>query len=283
MIANRCEDQLFQTLPPHRWIVGVHGTITPLANSVVKDASVVRVAYECGLDSTRAVSVLFRIPKPVQCLCTLIFEVRRRHLFLNRENSRSFCFDHSFDLFRCHCHFNLTQHFGNQGKVPIIHQHSPGEHRFPDAHLILKNECEGGEPMNDEDDEIKRMPIKDLVSEDGAHELATSPEMAPYLRLIKAGMQDHDTAPHLEAIRQLPLEKRYVWRVASALKWAFADFDDVNVNVDRETLSEEDLKKLVELLRFRPIQMCMFLKALLGTEMMEMLIEQGVALAKREE
>jgi len=133
------------------------------------------------------------------------------------------------------------------------------------------------------EDEPQYMPIKDLVSEDGAHELATSPEMQPYLRLIKAGMQDHDITPHVEEIRQLPLEKRYVWRVASALKWAFADFDDVNVNVDRETLSEEDLKKLVELLRFRPIQMCMFLKALLGTESMEMLIEQGLTLAKRDD
>jgi hypothetical protein len=38
----------------------------------------------------------------------------------------------------------------------------------------------------------------------------------------------------LEVVRQLPLEKRYVWRVASALKWGFADFDNVNVNADRK-------------------------------------------------
>ena len=127
----------------------------------------------------------------------------------------------------------------------------------------------------------KPIPLKNLISEDGAHELATSPDMQPYLRLMKAGLQDHDTEPHVREIAQLPLEKRYVWRVASALKWAFADFDDVNVAVDRETLSAEDLGKVVELLKLRPIQFCLFLKALVGAENMERLVNQGIAHAKQ--
>jgi hypothetical protein len=131
------------------------------------------------------------------------------------------------------------------------------------------------------DKKPKSIPLKDLVSEDGAHELATSPDMQPYLRLMKAGLQDHDTAPIVEEIAQLPLERRYVWRVASALKWAFADFDDVNVAVDRETLSGEDLGKVVELLKLRPIQFCLFLKALVGTENMERLVNQAIARAKQ--
>lgn len=85
----------------------------------------------------------------------------------------------------------------------------------------------------------------------------------------------------MREIAQLPLEKRYVWRVASALKWAFADFDDVNVAVDRETLSAEDLGKVVELLKLRPIQFCLFLKALVGAENMERLVNQGIAHAKQ--
>ena len=133
------------------------------------------------------------------------------------------------------------------------------------------------------DKKPKSIPHKDLFSEDGAHELATSPDMQPYLRLIKAGMQDHDPTPHIEEIAAIPLEKRYVWRVASALKWAFADLETVSVNVDRETLSEPDLKKLIELLRLRPIQFCMFLKALVGTEGMERMMKDGIAAAKREE
>ena len=131
------------------------------------------------------------------------------------------------------------------------------------------------------DKKPKAIPIEDLVSEDRAHELATSPDMQPYLRLIKAGMQDRDTAPHMEEIAALPLEKRYVWRVGSALKWAFVDLETVSVDVDRETLSEVDLKKLVELLRLRPIQFCIFLKALLGEEAMERLMKDGIEGAKR--
>ena len=127
------------------------------------------------------------------------------------------------------------------------------------------------------------IPIKDLISEDGAHELATSETMQPYLRLLKAGLQNKDTTPHVEEIAQLPLEKRYIWRIASALKWGFADFDSMYVPVDRETLSGEDLRKVLDLLRLRPMQLCMFLKALLGEEAMERLMREAIAAAKREE
>jgi len=106
--------------------------------------------------------------------------------------------------------------------------------------------------------------------------------MQPYLRLIEAGLQDHDTTPHLEKIAALPLEKRYVWRVASALKWAFADLESVSVEVDRRTLSPEDLRKLAELLRLRPAQFCIFFKTLFGTEAMERLMLDGIEAGKRE-
>ena len=129
---------------------------------------------------------------------------------------------------------------------------------------------------------ITRVPIKAIVSEDGAHELATSPDMRPYLRLITAGLQGKNTTPHFEEIAALPLEKRYIWRVASALKWAFADLETVSVAVDLETLSPEDLGKVVELLRLRPMQLCMFLKALLGTEVMERVMAEAIAAAKKE-
>jgi hypothetical protein len=100
----------------------------------------------------------------------------------------------------------------------------------------------------------KEMPLKDLRQEDGASELASSPDMEPYLEYIMAAMQGADVQPHLEALSNLPLEKRYVWRVASALKWGFADFDDVTVAADRDTLNPEDFAKVVDLLKFRPIQ-----------------------------
>jgi hypothetical protein len=151
---------------------------------------------------------------------------------------------------------------------------------------ILREEWEATPTLrgvNDEQQEAQSIPIKDLVSEDGAHELATSPDMQPYLRLIKAGMQDHDITPNVEEIAALPLEKRYIWRVASALKWAFADLEDVSVNVDRQTLSSEDLRKVVELLRLRPMQLGIFLKTLLGEEVMERMMAEAITVAKRED
>src|SRR5579872_652824 len=85
------------------------------------------------------------------------------------------------------------------------------------------------------DENIERIPINQLHQETGAHELATSPDMEPYLEFAMAIMQDADPKAELEAIRHLPLEKRYIWRVASALKWGFADFDDLGVEADRRT------------------------------------------------
>ena len=84
------------------------------------------------------------------------------------------------------------------------------------------------------DDEIRQVPLSELKSEEGAHDLATSPNMEPYLRLAMAELQAADLGPELETIRRLPLEKRYIWRVASALRWAFADFDSQNVATDIE-------------------------------------------------
>lgn len=89
----------------------------------------------------------------------------------------------------------------------------------------------------------KPIPIKDLRQEEGAQELATSTDMEPYLEFIMASMQGADLEHHLEALSKLPLEKRYVWRVASALKWGFADFDDVSVTADRDTMNAEDSAK----------------------------------------
>jgi hypothetical protein len=126
-----------------------------------------------------------------------------------------------------------------------------------------------------------QLPTPGIVSEEGAHELATSPEMKPYLDLIMADVQDQDTAPHLKAITELPLEKRYVWRVASALKWALADFEDMNVVADRQTLTEEEFASVRELLNVRPIQFCMFLKGLFGTEEMQRLMIHAISVAKQ--
>jgi hypothetical protein len=135
--------------------------------------------------------------------------------------------------------------------------------------------------MADNDDEIRQVPLRELKSEEGAHDLATSPNMEPYLRLAMSEVQGADIRPELETIRQMPLERRYIWRVASALKWAFADFDSQNVAADKETLSAEDQAKVMDLLKHRPVQFCLFLKALLGPEEMTRIMVQAIAAAGR--
>jgi|ERR1051326_7112056 hypothetical protein len=132
-----------------------------------------------------------------------------------------------------------------------------------------------------EDDRIERIPINQLHQEDGAHDLATSPDMKPYVDFAKAVMQDHDPTPELETIRKLRLEKRYIWRVASALKWAFADCDDLSVEADKQTLTPEDFDKVMELLKFRPMQFCIFLKALVGPDEMQRMMVEAIGVAKQ--
>ena len=133
-----------------------------------------------------------------------------------------------------------------------------------------------------DDENIRMMPIKDLRQEEGASELASSPDMEPYLEYIMASMQGADVQPHLEVLSKLPLEKRYVWRVASAMKWGFADFDSEPVAADRDTLNPEDFAKVVDLLKFRPIQFCMFLKELVGTQEMKRMMVKAIMFAQQD-
>jgi len=131
------------------------------------------------------------------------------------------------------------------------------------------------------DSKHKIVELDSIKMEDGAKELMSAPEMQPYLRYIEAAMFGGDVDPPLREIAELPLEKRYVWRVASALKWGFADFEDWNVVVDRKTLNPQDAANVMQLLRFRPIQFCMFLKALVGAEEMERIMNNAIAAAKQ--
>jgi hypothetical protein len=130
-------------------------------------------------------------------------------------------------------------------------------------------------------DETKYVPIKDLKAEEGAEDLLESPLMQPYLKAAGVILQNKDASQVIAEIAALPLEQRYVWRVASALKWGFADFDNLNVAMDRETLSPEDRKKVADSLKHRPIQFCIFLKALLGAEEMQRLMVHAIKIAKQ--
>jgi hypothetical protein len=130
------------------------------------------------------------------------------------------------------------------------------------------------------DEKIRRLPISELKIEEGAQELVRSEKMKPYLALLKARMGGQDTEPYLAALAALPLEERYIWRVMSALKWAFCDLETESAIADLHTLPEEDLKKVVEPLILRATQFCLFVNALLGEDAMEQIMQQAVRCAK---
>lgn len=127
---------------------------------------------------------------------------------------------------------------------------------------------------------IKQVPIRDLKIDPTAEDLLTSAAMKPYMNLALAVMGRKDVQPAIKQITALPLEERYTWRIASALKWAFADFENLSIVADRRTLCQEDLDKLVGLIRIRPLQFCMFLAALFGEDRMEEIMSLSVQQVK---
>jgi hypothetical protein len=62
-----------------------------------------------------------------------------------------------------------------------------------------------------DEDEIKRLPPDEIVNDETAEDLLDSPNMQPYVRLAMAGLQEKHIESRLRAIRDLPLEKRYIW------------------------------------------------------------------------
>ena len=113
-----------------------------------------------------------------------------------------------------------------------------------------------------------------------AEALLESAAMEPYMNLAIAVMGGKDTRPAIEKLAELPLEERYVWRVASALKWAFADLETLNIAADRKTISPADRSRLTELLQLRPLQLCLFLSALFGQKQMELLMISAIKNAR---
>jgi len=111
--------------------------------------------------------------------------------------------------------------------------------------------------------EATKVPLKEIKVDPLAHELATSEGTQPYLDcLIKA---HRDNAAGLEAalgvIRDLPLEERYSLRVLSALKWAFADFEDEYVGLDLPHIPEPTRSEMAKELELRLQQLQILLQA----------------------
>jgi len=110
--------------------------------------------------------------------------------------------------------------------------------------------------------EMHKVSLKDVRTDLLANELATSEGTRPYLDcLIKAYRNNGEgLEAALEVIRDLPLEKRYTWRVLSALKWAFADFEDEYVMLDLPHIPEPTRSEMTKELERRLLQLRMLLQ-----------------------
>ena len=110
--------------------------------------------------------------------------------------------------------------------------------------------------------EMHNVSIRGIKVDPLPHELATSEGTHPYLDyLIKAyGSNGAGLEAALRVIRDLPLEKRYTWRVFSALKWAFADFEDEYVAFDLPHIPEPARSEMTEELERRLLQLQMLLQ-----------------------
>jgi hypothetical protein len=111
--------------------------------------------------------------------------------------------------------------------------------------------------------EMHNVSLRGVKVDPLAHELATSERTQPYLDcLIKAYRNNAvGLEAALQVVRDLPLEKRYTWRVFSALKWAFADFEDEYVGLDLPHIPEPTRSEMTKELELRFQQLQMLLQA----------------------
>jgi predicted ArsR family transcriptional regulator len=63
------------------------------------------------------------------------------------------------------------------------------------------------------------------------------------------------------------------------LKWAFCDLDTQSAHTDVYTLSEKDIETVTELLPVRAIQFCLFVRALVGQDAMNQIMQNALKLA----
>lgn len=131
----------------------------------------------------------------------------------------------------------------------------------------------------------KMVDLRQIASDPIAEQLMKLPEMQPYIQYAMAVLSHDDEEAALNKIRGIPLDKRYLYRILTALEWGFADFDNFSVSADLKTLESSEVQKLIEdrKLFFRPLQLCLFLQVLTGPKNMEQLMLEAIKSAKEDQ
>ena len=110
--------------------------------------------------------------------------------------------------------------------------------------------------------ETHNVSLRGIKVDPLAHELATSEGTRPYLDCVIKAYSDNPAGLEsaLQVVRDLPLEKRYTWRVFSALQWAFADFENEYVALDLPHIPEPTRSEMTKELELRFLQLQMLLQ-----------------------
>jgi hypothetical protein len=132
-----------------------------------------------------------------------------------------------------------------------------------------------------EPEDIRTMRVKDIIAEDGALGMANTSLMEPYLANLEARITGQGREEAEKAIADLPMERRYIRRLASSLKRAFVDFDKSSIRTDLSTMKAEDFDTVVGLIECRPVQFAMLLRTIFGAEEMERMLLEAVDIVKR--
>jgi hypothetical protein len=127
---------------------------------------------------------------------------------------------------------------------------------------------------------VRLMAVKDISVESGALEMANSLATESYLTNAAAMMTGRGIDEAKKAVSELPLERRYVWRIVSSLRQAFCDFDKASLRLDLATMNADDFDTVMEAIHQRPVQFCMFLRTVLGAVEMEAVVRYAVDIAK---
>jgi hypothetical protein len=124
--------------------------------------------------------------------------------------------------------------------------------------------------------ELARIEVTPL-----ARSLMQLPEDQPYLGYVEAVLCGRDKKEALQQIRALPFENRYTSRIVGALALAFADFDSLCVEADKQATTRFQWDALLaHELSLRLFQFCLFLRTLLGPDEMERIIGEAITFAK---
>ena len=73
----------------------------------------------------------------------------------------------------------------------------------------------------------------------------------------------------------------YCWTPNGGATTTVADCDDLSIEADQRALTPEDFARVRELLKLRPMQFCIFLRALFGDEEMQRMMVEAIGVAKQ--